>query len=418
MDTSFVSPTGKDSKMFVFPKNFFWGSATSSHQVEGNQRNDWTEWERSPARVADLNRRGCIAKYGLENYLSGIACDHYRRYAEDFQLARELGHNATRFSVEWSRIEPSDGVFDERAIAHYRDVVRTIRSLGMEPFVALWHWTHPLWFRDRGGWESSDAPERFRRFVRRIVDALGDTVTYWLTLNEPEIVAASYLNGRFPPQKRNPFAYLRVLRHLIHAHHYAYQEIKAHHPEARAGLAHNFVAFESAKQNPLNWMLKRLADWWVNDYFVNRCIGSLDFIGLNYYFHFRRNLWQNRNANERVSDMGWELYPAGIAPLIRRVKKYGLPVFVTESGCADAQDAHRPWYILETLKFIHQTITEGADVRGYFHWSLLDNFEWDSGFWPRFGLVGVDRITLKRTPRSSAYLLRDIARMNALTVRT
>lgn len=385
-----------------FLKNFFWGAATSAHQVEGGQYNDWSEWERSPTRIGDLEKRGLLKKYGKDNYLSGQACDHYQRYAEDFALAKTLGHNATRFSIEWSRIEPKEGVFDEAALAHYQDVVRTARAQGLEPFVTLWHWTVPLWFRDQGGWTNPRAPEVFSRYVERVVSTLGTEIKFWITLNEPEIVAASYLAGRFPPQQRNLFSYFSAIRNLIKAHQRAYRVLKHAQPNMHVGIAHNVVDFEAAHHNPWNHLLKWLANWWVNDYFFDRIRNTQDFLGCNYYFHHRIDLWFNRNRNERVSDMGWELFPSGIERVLVRLKKYNKPIYITENGLADANDRNRSWFLTETLRHAHRAFEDGADVRGYFHWSLLDNFEWDSGYWPRFGLVAVDRATQKRTPRSSA----------------
>ena len=399
----------------IFPDGFLWGAATSAHQVEGGQRNDWSEWEASPSRLADLEKRGLLRKFGKDNFISGDACDHFRRYADDFQLAKDLGHNATRFSLEWSRIEPTEGAFDESMIRHYHDVARTIRSLGMEPFVTLWHWTNPLWFRDRGGWLNSRAPEWFARYVERIIAALGDGVRFWITLNEPEIVVASHLVGRFPPQQRNLFSYLRVIRNLINAHRRAYHVIKKRNPLAQIGIAHNVIDFEAAGINPLNHALKRVADWWANDYFFDRIRNEQDFLGCNYYFHNRIHWGFNKNENRVRSDMGWELRPDGLEGVLLRLKKFRRPVYITENGIADAEDRLRPQVLIESLSAVHRALMQGTDVRGYLHWSLLDNFEWDSGFWPRFGLLEVDRTTLKRTPRRSAYLFRDLILENGIS---
>ncbi|MFH1171804.1 MAG: family 1 glycosylhydrolase, partial [bacterium] len=316
-----------------FPVGFLWGAATSAHQVEGEQNNDWSEWEQSPARLTNLGRRGLIQKYGKENFISGIACDHYHRYAEDFSLARSLGHTATRFSVEWSRIEPKEGRFDDAALEHYRAVLRSAHENGLEPFVTLWHWTIPLWFRDLGGWTNPRAPDYFARYVGRVIAALGEDVRLWITLNEPEIVAASYLAGRFPPQHRNFFSYLRVIRNLIHSHRRAYCVIKKRFPDAQIGIAHNVNDFEAAGRNPWNGLLKRLADWWVNDYFFDRLAATQDFLGCNYYFHNRINWGLNQNTNPRISDIGWALFPEGIKrALLRLHGRYKKPIYITENG--------------------------------------------------------------------------------------
>lgn len=397
-----------------FPNGFLWGAATSAHQVEGGQRNDWSEWEQSPARLADLERNGLLTKFGKENFISGIACDHSRRYVDDFRLAKELGHNTTRFSLEWSRIEREEGMFDETAIRHYHDVLQTARANGLEPFVTLWHWTNPLWFRDQGGWSNPRAPEQFARYVERVVTMLRESVRFWITLNEPEIVVASHLVGRFPPQRRSLFSYLHVTQNLLRAHRRAYRAIKQFHPSAQIGIAHNMNDFEAVGNNPLNHLLKRLADWWVNDYFFDRCADTQDFLGCNYYFHNRIDKRFNKNENLIRSDIGWEVFPDGLERVLLRLKKYRRPIYITENGIADAEDRLRPQFLVDSLSAVHRAIAQGADVRGYLHWSLLDNFEWDSGFWPRFGLIAVDRKTLQRTPRRSAFLFRDIILENGI----
>jgi len=389
-----------------FPDGFLWGAATSSHQVEGNTHNDWSEWEKSEKRTNYLKSSGLADKYGLDNFISGKACDHYNRYKEDFKLAKELGHNAHRFSIEWSRIEPEEGKFDEKEIQHYRDVIQSLRDLGLEPFVTLWHWPIPLWLRDMGGWKNEKTADYFARYAEAMVKALPG-IRFWVTLNEPEIYAFnSYLRGIWPPQARNPFTYFKVLKNLASGHNKAYPLIKAASPEAQVGIAKHNVWFEPADKSLVNRLLVKVADYLWNDYFLNLIEDFQDFIGLNHYFHNRVNWGFNKNANEKVSDMGWELYPESIYHSLRDLVKYNKPIYITENGLADAEDKNRAWFIEETLKHVSRGIEEGIDVRGYFYWSLLDNFEWDKGFWPRFGLVEVDYKTMERKPRRSAFFLK------------
>ncbi|MEK7599400.1 MAG: glycoside hydrolase family 1 protein [Patescibacteria group bacterium] len=401
-------------KQINFPGKFFWGAATSAHQVEGNNYNDWSLWEKSERRIKFLESKGLIEKYGLENFISGRAADHYNRFREDFDIAKSLGHNAHRFSIEWSRIEPAEGKFDEKEIEHYRLVLKALRERGMEPFVTLWHWTIPVWLQDTGGWQCKKTPDYFARYAEKISNAFGKDVRFWITLNEPEIYASqSYLTGAWPPQKRNPFAYLRTFSHLIKAHCQAYEIIKKSNPAAQIGIAKNNVYFEAYQNKFVNRALIKIIDWWWNFYFLNQIKNHQDFIGLNHYFHYRVNYGFNKNENKEISDMGWELYPEGIYFVLKDLKRYSKPIYITESGLADAQDKKRAWFIFETLKNVSQAINEGVDVRGYLHWSLMDNFEWDKGFWPRFGLLEVD-YKLERKIRPSAIFYRKISAENGI----
>lgn len=405
------------SKYYInFPKNFFWGAATSSHQVEGNNHNDWTEWEKSEKRINFLRSNGLIEKYGLENYISGKAADHYNRFQDDFKIAKELGHNATRFSIEWSRIEPEEGKFNEKEIEHYKKVVATLKELKIEPFVSLWHWPIPIWLRDKGGWENKKISDYFARYSEKLVIALGKDVQFWITLNEPEIYANnSYLEGIWPPQKKNLFAYLRVLHNLIKAHRKAYESIKKINPNVQIGIAKNNVYFEAYQNKLINRLLKKFINWWWNFYFLNRIRNYQDFIGLNHYFHNRINYGFNKNENKKVSDMGWELYPEAIYYVLKDLKQFNKPIYITENGLADSKDEKRWWFIFESLKNISRAINEGVNVKGYLHWSLMDNFEWDKGFWPRFGLLEIDYKTLERKIRPSAKFYRDICIANGIT---
>jgi beta-glucosidase len=404
-----------------FPKGFLWGASTAAHQVEGGMRNNWSEWEKSPARLAQLERDGLIKKHGRENFISGAATDHYHRYREDFALARSLSHNATRISIEWSRVEPEEGKFDVTAIAHYRDVIAAIRANGMEPFVTLWHWTVPLWFRDKSEFEKRGNVRYFVRFVEKMVTELGGDVKFWITLNEPEVYTSGhYLRGEKPPQKKDPFLALAVYENLIRAHRAAYRAIKTIRPNAQVGIAKNNVCYEAYHERVWDRFLKYVADWMLNFYFLNHIKDAQDFIGLNHYFHNRIDGWFGKNENKRMSDMGWELYPEAIYHVLVDLKKYRVPIYITENGLADTRDAQREWFLRETLANVHRAIygsdghEGGVDVRGYFHWSLMDNFEWQHGFWPRFGLIEIDYATQARKLRPSASFYKKVCEGNGL----
>lgn len=403
---------------------FFWGAATSAHQVEGGNYNDWTEFEKRNAnRLAQIAKNKTWPDFILksypnplqkENYISGRACDHYNRFREDFDTAESLGHNAHRFSIEWSRVEPEEGRFDEKEVAHYRDVVKALRDRSLEPFVTLWHFTLPEWLAGKGGVLNKNFPVYFRRYVQKVVSVLKDNVTFWITVNEPEIYSLnSYLRNVWPPQKKSVFHFYVALGKIVKAHRLAFRAIKELSPRAQVGASLNLTYFESAG-GIINNFLKQTADRIWDFRFLNRAHGELDFIGLNYYFHNRINYGFNKNENAAVSDLGWEIYPEGIYQMLSSLKKHGKPVYVTENGVADAEDACREKFIGDHLKWIKKAADDGVDVRGYFHWSLTDNFEWDKGFWPRFGLVEVDYRTMEHKTRPSALAYKKIMENSGL----
>lgn len=414
----------------VFPKGFYWGASTSAHQVEGNNHNSWSEWEKQNAgRLASEASTGTDLwkkwesrdkerfpeMFERDNYISDSASDHYNRFEEDFDIAKSLGQNAHRLSFEWSRVEPEEGKFDEKEIEHYRSVLQSLHNRGITPFVTLWHWPLPLWLEKKGGWEHKRIDKYFEKYTQKIVDELGDKITFWITLNEPEVFSTlSYLKGVWPPQVKSYLSYRRVIRNLVKAHKLAYVVIKGSNAESIVCVAKHNVYFEAYKNRLVNSILKKVGDWWWNDWFLRRIKKYQDVITLNNYHHNRINYGFNKNENEKTSDMGWELYPESLALMARELSKYKLPIYVTEHGLADADDSRRSWFITESLKHLHNAISDGVDVRGYLHWSLLDNFEWDKGFWPRFGLVEIDYKTQKRTIRPSAHVYKKICESNVL----
>ncbi len=400
-----------------FPLNFYWGASTASHQVEGGNTNDWSEWEKSPERKKSLEEKGLIDKHGLDNFICGNACNHFNLYKEDFKMAKDLGHNATRISIEWSRIEPEEGKFSEEGLNHYKNVIKTLRELGIEPFVTLWHWPLPLWLKDKGGWGHSGIKGLFARYSEKVVSALSPDVKFWITLNEPEIYSGnSYLDGNWPPQKKNLFSYLNVLHNLIGAHNLAYPVIKQINPNSMVGIAKNNIYFEAAQNKFFNRIIKSVMDFWWNFYFLNKISKCQDFIGLNHYFHNRIDGWLGKNLNEWKSDMGWELYPEAIYHVLMDLKRYNKPVIITENGLADAKDLNREKFLSQSLFYVHKAISDGVPVFGYLHWSLMDNFEWAEGFWPRFGLVEIDYTTFERKPRPSSQYYKSICVSNTLPV--
>jgi len=423
---------------FIFPKGFYFGAAISAHQVEGGNHNDWTEWEKRHAkRQAEVASQRQWPDYILknypnplqeENYISGKACDHYNRFREDFDIARKLGHNAHRFSIEWSRIEPEEGKFNEAEIEHYRKVIKSLRERGIEPFVTLWHWTNPVWFSNIGGWENKRAIYYFERYVKRVTAELHDLVNFWMPLNEPSTyIGASYVQGIHPPGIKSFLRGNNVFWNLVMAAKNAYGAIHQVQPTARVGVAHYLVYHEPFQNYLRNRFITPLIAYIRNRRFLNALDDAQDFIGCQYYHHdaisfewgavaansetFGYKRWGPvtiRNKNDRTSDLGWEIYPEGIYHVLKDLKKYGKPIYITENGLADARDEKRAKFIEEHLRWVAKAIQEGVDVRGYFYWSLLDNFEWDKGFWPRFGLVEVDYKTMERKIRPSAWKYKEI----------
>ncbi|HXK52615.1 glycoside hydrolase family 1 protein [Candidatus Nomurabacteria bacterium] len=405
----------KNYKRLFFPNNFFWGAATSAHQVEGYGVNNWSEWEKSKKRLDELKRSGELAIYGQANYISGKACNHYDLYEEDFQLAKDLGHNCTRLSISWARIQPDKDRFDKSAIEHYKKVLLFLRKLDLEPFVTIWHWDLPLWLTEEGGWLSSKTPEYFRSYVKILCDELGDLVNYWITINEPLVYASnSYQKGSWPPQHKSFAKVYKVLKHMIKGHILAYKDIKQNNEKAFVGIAKNNVYFGGG-------LFKKPLRYFWNYYFLNKLEQRYDFIGLNFYFEnnihslleklLRKS---HRKKKLKYSDMGWLLKPRSIKYTIAELKKYGVPIFITENGLADAEDKYRKDFISQALYGVYEAIQQGADVRGYMHWSLMDNFEWAEGFWPRFGLIGIDYKTQKRKIRPSAHYYKKICTSNSL----
>jgi len=293
-----------------------------------------------------------------------------------------------------------------------------LHSRGIEPFVTLWHWTNPLWIRDIGGWTNKKTVDCFVRFVAKISSELKG-VKFWITINEPEIFTShSFLKGVWPPQKKSVLGYFRVMNNLSEAHRKSYSVIKKENKEAQIGIAKNNIYFEYGGENIISRFIgrvaKKLADYFWNFYFLEKIKNYQDFIGLNHYFHNKIcGLKFNQNENKIVNDMGWEIYPEAIYYCLKDLKKYGKPIYIAENGLADADDEKRAEFIRSSLVNISRAIDEGVDVRGYLYWSLLDNFEWDKGFWPRFGLVEINYNTMERKIRPSALEYKNIIEKNS-----
>lgn len=400
-----------EPKILKFPPDFLWGVSTSAYQIEGGAENDWSQWE---LKAKSLKSK--VKDENSEDFVCGQACDSYNRYEEDLDLVKSLNCGAYRMGLEWARLEPEAGKFDFDEVLHYRQVLKAAKAKNLKIILTIWHWTSPIWFADRGGWANEKAVEYFARYVKLIARELGDYVDYWVTINEPMVYLSNgYIQGKWPPNRRNIFQAWKVYNNLVKAHQESYKIIHQNYAEAKVGLTMLTNFFEPAsKWNLVEIIFSKLASHCWNDRFVKKLNSRYDFLGLDYYFH-DRIIWQppfRKNLNKQVTDMGWEIYPAGIYRVLKNYAKFKKPLFIMENGLADESDRQRAKFITDHLKYVYQAIGEGVDVRGYFYWSLLDNFEWSDGFAPKFGLYSVDRKTFARSPRPSAKVFSEICKNN------
>ena len=419
---------------FNFPAGFLWGAATASHQYEGNNKNSaWWTWEEQAGRIHAGER-------------SGLACDWWGgRWKEDFDRAAETGQNALRFSVEWSRIQPTPDLWDEDAIDHYRAMLRGLHERGMTALVTLHHFSDPIWFAEMGGWENPLAPELFEKYVRKIVEALQEYCSLWVTINEPNVFAfEGWMLGLYPPGKKTEGLVYQVYVNLIRGHARAYHAIHEIQRTARVGIAQHYRAERPA--GPLKFLdnipARVIAQGFnesFNDTLVNgrlrmiffraylpEVIGTQDFVGVNYYtvemvrFNLLKfnDLFSDRfyDPKAAMSDTGMIAHvPDGMHEALKWGKRYNLPMIVTENGIEDPSDQLRPRYLVEHIHQIWRAVNFNWPVKGYFHWSLVDNFEWERGWSQRFGLWGLDVETQARIRRPSVDLYASICKQNAIT---
>lgn len=392
-----------------------WGAATSAHQVEGNTHNQWTVWELENAKAlaaqaqyqwGDMENWEKIKKQANSphNYVSAESVDHYNRYEKDFDILEKLNMNAFRFSIEWSRVEPSEGAWNVEAIEHYKEYARELKKREIEPVVTLFHFTLPIWFASKGGFEKRSNVKYFVRFAERIVKELGQSVRYIITVNEPEVYALeSYKNGHWPPNKTSKLTSFRVLNNLAYAHNQSAKQIHKLNRRYKISVAKNSAYVYAGDDAWLSRTSAGVMQYLADDYFLKKIVKNCDFLGVNYYFSNRVYGYRVHNPDINISDLGWDMSPENLEFALERLhQKYKLPIIITENGLADATDMRRKWWLTYTLLAMQKALDRGVDLQGYLHWSLLDNFEWDKGRWPHFGLIAVDYATLKRTARPSA----------------
>jgi beta-glucosidase len=432
----------RDQSLSPFRADFAWGVATSSHQVEGGTTNNqWAAWEKR----GKIKSKDCC----------GLACDWWQNAEQDFDLAQSLGVNALRLSVEWSRIEPQEGIWDDTALARYRQMLKALHQHGIRPFITLHHFTNPLWFEAKAAFLNKDSVRLFQRFTRRIIENLGDLCRDWVTFNEPNVYSSlGYFLGEFPPGKKGRFIQAaHVTRNLCLAHAAAYRMIHALQPEASVGWAQHYVVFKPRRPESKvdRWLCSFIARRF-NDNFAEGILGgtapfplnkfgqslpevkdTCDFAGINYYSRLRVGLEPRSPKtlffqisvppHKPQGDAGIEVpygeaYPQGLRQAVEHFAAFKRPIYILENGVPDRADRIRPWLLESTVKEMRELLAEGIDLRGYFHWTLVDNFEWGEGWHLRFGLFELDPVTQKRTSRKSAEIYARLIREAAALVRS
>lgn len=407
-----------DCNDYQFPTNFTWGVATASHQIEGDNINNWSDFE---------NQKG------LEK--SGSACQHWIRWKEDFQLIENLGVSSYRLSIEWSRIQPKKGEWNQAAVDQYSEMIDDLISRNIKPMVTLHHFSHPIWFEKMGGFTDRENIELWVDYCLRIFEQLNDKVSDWCTVNEPEVFSImGYHMKMFPPGEGSVFKTIRVMKNMIYAHSSLYPKLKSINPQARIGLAKNVTLFDPLKRwNLLHWITSMALNYIWNGAIISalkhgRMFGSkienaknsFDFIGLNYYTHVLASPFLPQSTeidlpkrkHEVMTEFGYTMYAEGLERAVKLVSKLNVPIEITENGVADSDDNLRPIHLKRHIWQLSKLISEGHDIRSYYHWSLMDNFEWAEGYKLRFGLYHVDYKTQKRTLKQSGIDYQEIIKSN------
>lgn len=400
-----------------FPKRFIWGAATAAHQVEGGLHNQWTEWElenakslstRSPYQFSDLDSWKSVSREAKDpnNYVSGRGVDHYRKHEEDFEILKEMNLTGFRFGIEWSRVEPEQSRWDQAEIQYYKKYLAKLKQMGITPVVTLFHFTLPVWFAKMGGFEKRSNVKYFVRFAEKVIEELGPNLGYIVTINEPTVyVAQSYFLGDWPPNRTSKILGLRVLANLILAHKRIYRLAKRSNLPRRLKLsmAHHVTYFYPGDDAWLSGVSAGVASYFANNFTISRVRKQSDFLAINYYMAYRMFGYRPHNSELlNKNDLGWDMQPELLEDVLEDLwETYRLPIMITENGLADRDDSHRIDWLKSTIGAMNSSLSRGVKLIGYLHWSLLDNFEWDKGYWPKFGLVSVDRKTMQRTIRPS-----------------
>ena len=421
-----------DASKVSFPKHFFWGTATAAHQIEGdNKNNNWSLWEKQK------NNKG---KTGIKDgQISGTACDQWNRYKDDISLLKNLNVSHYRISIEWSKIEPEKGIYNKSAINHYSNVIDSLKKENITPVITLHHFTNPVWFDKMGGFEKEKNILHFVSFCKKVFLEYSDRVKLWCTINEPEVYAImGYFEGSFPPGKKDPQATVNIIKHLLIAHRKAYNSLKAlpRGKESNIGIVKNIMQFDPyRKWHLLDWFACRITNLIFNDFIISFFVkGKIkfnipffakinynpkgediktDFFGLNYYSHIhlkfvfdKNRFFENKFLKKDIrTDMPYSIYPEGFYRAIKKASKIKKPIIITENGIADKKDDKRALFIERYIYAMNKAMKEGADIRGYFYWTLMDNFEWAEGYDMKFGLYEVNFKTQERKLREGSKKL-------------
>jgi beta-glucosidase len=411
-----------DANDVSFPKDFIWGTATAAHQIEGNNENtNWGEWDKDSTHIKDKSN-------------AKVAVDGWNRAKDDVKLMKDLGVNSYRFSLAWNKIEPEHGNVNEDALKHYDDLINELKANNIEPMITLHHFTHPIWFEQLGAFEKEENIKYFVEFSKLVFARYQDRVKFWVTLNEPNVfVTSAYFNTVFPPGKSDSKLGGEVLKNMLKAHVQVYQELKKIDNSSQIGLATSIFQFEPYRRWHLgDWAIARSSDAIFNEtilgFFRTGTLNfsvpldtnfvytdldapnTLDFVGVNYYSHFaykfdfdfKKATQSIAVPDEEPTDMPYTIYTEGIYRAIEDAAKLKKPIIITENGIADAKDDRRGKYIKQSLYAVSKAIKDGYDVRGYYYWSLMDNFEWAEGYTQKFGLYEVDLQTQERKLREGS----------------
>ncbi len=398
-----------------FPHNFLWGSSISSYQTEGgNTNSDWFLWEK---------------KHSLER--AGKSTDHFHLFKKDISLASLLSHNAFRFSLEWSRIYPQKKLLFYEALNHYREVIHLLKENNIIPIVTLHHFTNPIWFAQEGGWLNYKLIDEFIDYVRNVVIFFKKDVTYWLVFNEPLVyIYNGFIRGIWPPGLKSIKKSLSALKNILKAYILSYEEIKNIYRgrTSYVSLAKNMRVFMPCfymnffQNNLYSFLRSYLFNFNILNYLTTR--KYLDFIALNYYCgEFVKgdfSLWgrecKDPHHSLKRNALGWLIYPQGLYQLLKRLKSYFIPIIITENGTAgSSEDEYLP-FLISHIKSIAKAISEKVLIKGYFWWSLIDNFEWHCGYKYKFGLASVDFNDFSRKIRPFAWEYKKICENNYIEV--
>ncbi|MFX1516712.1 MAG: glycoside hydrolase family 1 protein [Promethearchaeota archaeon] len=416
---------------FPFPEGFLLGTATSAYQIEGhNFNNDWYKFEQNPNNITNGEK-------------AGIATDHWNRFNEDFDLMENMNVNSYRMSIEWSRIYPEEDKIDRDAIKHYENMLKNLKKRRIKIILNLHHFTIPLWFSEKGGFENRENVRNFEEYTDTIAQEFSDYVDIWCTFNEPMVLAVNgFLIKEFPPKKSSLSLTLKVGKNLLRTHASAYNIIKENNPSSMVGFVKHTPLFQPLTSQ---WG-DRLRTRYANHMYIQTVFNSIkrgrtlfslfktqnlknsmDYIGINYYSRMlvsKKAFPQvyhgappNADPQYLCSGLGWQPYPSGLYEILHKMSKNfpDKPIFVAENGIGTDNDEWRQYNLVAHLLEVIRALNDGINIMGYHYWSLTDNWEWNHGYGPRFGLIHINYETLERTMKDTGHLFAEICKNNGIS---